>query len=134
MTALQPEASAQAPWTRTMVGVLSNMAVSVVEVQDCSPSSVPPVRGGSHPSESPAPIPGQGPAVPGGLRRRDGLPGLIRYVQTHDQNGADVMAHQALRGRDREQAALDRLLDEVRAGDSRVLVLRGEAEIGRAHV
>jgi hypothetical protein len=89
----------------------------------------PSVRGGSHPSESPAPIPGQGPAVPGGLRRRDGLPGLIRYVQTRDQNGADVMA-QALRGRDREQAVLDRLLDEVRAGDSRVMVLRGEAGVG----
>ena len=31
-----------------------------------------------------------------------------------------------LRGRDRERASLDRLLDEVRAGQSRVLVLRGE--------
>ena len=41
-----------------------------------------------------------------------------------------VMA-QALRGRDGEQAALDRLLDEVRAGDSRVLVLRGEAGVGK---
>ena len=38
---------------------------------------------------------------------------------------------QALRGRDREQAVLDRLLDEVRAGDSRVLVLRGEAGAGK---
>ena len=38
---------------------------------------------------------------------------------------------QALRGRDGEQAALDRLLDEVRAGDSRVLVLRGEAGVGK---
>ncbi len=39
---------------------------------------------------------------------------------------------QALRGRDREQAVLDRLLDEVRAGDSRVLVLRGEAGVGKS--
>lgn len=36
-----------------------------------------------------------------------------------------------LRGRDREQASLDRLLDEVRAGQSRVLVLRGEAGVGK---
>jgi predicted ATPase len=40
------------------------------------------------------------------------------------------MAH-VLRGRDREQAVLDRLLDELRTGDSRVLVLRGEAGIGK---
>jgi DNA-binding CsgD family transcriptional regulator len=38
---------------------------------------------------------------------------------------------QALRGRDGEQAVLDRLLDDVRAGDSRVLVLRGEAGVGK---
>ncbi len=38
---------------------------------------------------------------------------------------------QALRGRDGEQAVLDRLLDEVRAGASRVLVLRGEAGVGK---
>jgi hypothetical protein len=38
---------------------------------------------------------------------------------------------QALRGRDGEQAVLDRLLDEVRAGDCRVLVLRGEAGVGK---
>src|SRR5918996_890790 len=36
-----------------------------------------------------------------------------------------------LRGRRVERAALDRLLDEVRAGQSRVLVLRGEAGIGK---
>ncbi|HET6951792.1 MAG TPA: AAA family ATPase [Acidimicrobiales bacterium] len=36
-----------------------------------------------------------------------------------------------LRGRRLERAALDRLLDEVRAGQSRVLVLRGEAGIGK---
>jgi hypothetical protein len=38
---------------------------------------------------------------------------------------------QALRGRNGEQAVLDRLLDDVRAGDSRVLVLRGEAGVGK---
>ena len=36
-----------------------------------------------------------------------------------------------LRGRGRERTALDRLLDEVRAGQSRVLVLRGEAGVGK---
>jgi len=37
----------------------------------------------------------------------------------------------ALRGRDREQRALDALLRDVRAGRSRVLVLRGEAGAGK---
>ena len=36
-----------------------------------------------------------------------------------------------LRGRGTEQAALDRLLAEARAGQSRVLVLRGEAGVGK---
>ena len=36
-----------------------------------------------------------------------------------------------LRGRRTERAALDRLLAEVRAGQSRVLVLRGEAGVGK---
>jgi hypothetical protein len=36
-----------------------------------------------------------------------------------------------LRGRRTEQAALDRLLAEVRDGQSRVLVLRGEAGVGK---
>ena len=36
-----------------------------------------------------------------------------------------------LRGRRTELAALDRLLAEVRAGQSRVLVLRGEAGVGK---
>ena len=36
-----------------------------------------------------------------------------------------------LRGRGRERAVLDRLLDEVRAGQSRVLVVRGEAGVGK---
>jgi Cdc6-like AAA superfamily ATPase len=37
----------------------------------------------------------------------------------------------ALRGRRREQETLDRLLRDVRAGQSRVLVLRGEAGVGK---
>ncbi|MFD0576795.1 helix-turn-helix transcriptional regulator [Dactylosporangium darangshiense] len=37
----------------------------------------------------------------------------------------------ALRGRRREQEALDRLMRDVRAGQSRVLVLRGEAGAGK---
>ncbi|HEV2258704.1 MAG TPA: ATP-binding protein, partial [Streptosporangiaceae bacterium] len=44
---------------------------------------------------------------------------------------ARMLMAQALRGRDGEQAVLDRLLDEVRAGDSRVLVLHGEAGVGK---
>jgi DNA-binding CsgD family transcriptional regulator len=36
-----------------------------------------------------------------------------------------------LRGRDRERAVLDRLLDEARAGHSGVLVLRGEPGVGK---
>jgi predicted ATPase len=36
-----------------------------------------------------------------------------------------------LRGRGRERTALGRLLDEVRAGQSRVLVLRGEPGVGK---
>ena len=36
-----------------------------------------------------------------------------------------------LRGRRTELAALDRLLAEVRAGQSRVLVLHGEAGVGK---
>jgi predicted ATPase len=36
-----------------------------------------------------------------------------------------------LRGRQTELAALGRLLAEVRAGQSRVLVLRGEAGVGK---
>jgi len=39
--------------------------------------------------------------------------------------------HQALRGRRRERDALDRLLRDIRAGQSRVLVLRGEAGAGK---
>src|SRR4051794_9893695 len=37
----------------------------------------------------------------------------------------------ALRGRSSERAALDRLLDDARAGRSGVLVLRGEAGMGK---
>ncbi len=38
---------------------------------------------------------------------------------------------QALRGRSREIQALDRLLDDVRGGQSAVLVIRGEAGVGK---
>jgi DNA-binding CsgD family transcriptional regulator len=37
-----------------------------------------------------------------------------------------------LRGRDRERAVLDGLLDAVRAGESRVLVVRGEPGVGKS--
>jgi DNA-binding CsgD family transcriptional regulator len=39
-----------------------------------------------------------------------------------------------LRGRRRERAALDRLLEAVRVGESRVLVLRGEPGIGKSEL
>jgi DNA-binding CsgD family transcriptional regulator len=46
--------------------------------------------------------------------------------------GIALMAGQTtLRGRDAECAALDRLLDAVRGGESRVLVLRGEPGVGK---
>ena len=42
-----------------------------------------------------------------------------------------VVPQTALRGRDPERAALERLLDAARAGESRTLVLRGEPGIGK---
>jgi DNA-binding CsgD family transcriptional regulator len=42
-----------------------------------------------------------------------------------------VVGQTALRGRDSECAAIDRLLDEVRGGESRTLVLRGEPGVGK---
>src|SRR5687768_12138420 len=46
--------------------------------------------------------------------------------------GVGAMATQTtLRGRDTECAVLDRLLDAVRAGESRALVLRGEPGVGK---
>ena len=45
--------------------------------------------------------------------------------------GPDERKRSLLRGRRREQEALDRLLAEVRSGRSQVLVVRGEAGIGK---
>src|SRR4051812_12218318 len=42
-----------------------------------------------------------------------------------------MAAHRALRGRSRERHLLDRLLENVRDGQSAVLVIRGEAGIGK---
>src|ERR687883_1237216 len=42
-----------------------------------------------------------------------------------------MAAHRALRGRSSEREALDRLLENVRGGQSAVLVLRGEAGVGK---
>src|SRR5437868_14226674 len=44
---------------------------------------------------------------------------------------ADIPRRATLRGRDSERAVLDRLLQDARAGRSGVLVLRGEAGIGK---
>ena len=43
----------------------------------------------------------------------------------------DKHARPRLRGRNAEQAALDRLLAAVRDGESQVLVVRGEAGVGK---
>jgi DNA-binding CsgD family transcriptional regulator len=45
--------------------------------------------------------------------------------------GADAAPGRGLRGRDSECQALDRLVANVRAGQSRVLVVRGEAGVGK---
>ena len=45
--------------------------------------------------------------------------------------GPDDRGQLPLRGRRREQEALDHLLAEVRSGRSQVLVVRGEAGIGK---
>ncbi len=42
-----------------------------------------------------------------------------------------MSAHNALRGREEECAALDVLLDAARRGESRTVVLRGEAGVGK---
>src|SRR3954465_1640145 len=42
-----------------------------------------------------------------------------------------MAAHRALRGRSSERHLLDRLLDNVRDGQSAVLVIRGEAGVGK---
>ena len=43
-----------------------------------------------------------------------------------------MSAHTTMRGRDAECAALDVLLDAARSGDSRTVVLRGEAGVGKS--
>src|SRR5690349_7731545 len=44
----------------------------------------------------------------------------------------DLDAGPVLQGRRRECEALDRLLEDVRSGQSRVVVLRGEAGVGKS--
>ena len=63
---------------------------------------------------------------------RSGLVRGISYV-LRGRGGGHVQQSPGLglRGRRTELAALDRLLAEVRAGQSRVLVLRGEAGVGK---
>jgi DNA-binding CsgD family transcriptional regulator len=60
---------------------------------------------------------------------------LLSYVPAVPRDGWRTMAghrsKQALRGRSRECEALDSVLHDARAGRSRVLVLRGEAGIGK---
>jgi len=48
-----------------------------------------------------------------------------------DEPGTAPASAPAWRGRSRERAELDQLLDELRAGQSRVLVVRGEAGVGK---
>ena len=47
--------------------------------------------------------------------------------------GLVATAHRlAFRGRSRERQVLDHLLDQVRGGESAVLVIRGEAGVGKS--
>jgi DNA-binding CsgD family transcriptional regulator len=49
-----------------------------------------------------------------------------------EDGGGPMSTQNTLRGRDAECAALDRLLDAVRGGESRTLVLRGEPGVGKS--
>ena len=57
------------------------------------------------------------------------VPGLVSGVAVPIAGSRPVLG--VLRGRDDERAVLDRLIADVRAGQSGVLVLRGEAGIGK---
>jgi len=54
-----------------------------------------------------------------------------RVLVEAEDGGGTMSAHNALRGRDAECAALDVLLDAARRGESRTVVLRGEAGVGK---
>src|SRR5512133_3598151 len=74
-----------------------------------------------------APVKVTGPDVPGGRTRASAgwsSPGSV---------GAGIAAQRspAFRGRSSESELLDRLLDDARAGRSAVLVIRGEAGVGK---
>jgi DNA-binding CsgD family transcriptional regulator len=58
------------------------------------------------------------------------LLGDLAAADTHESNGDHP--EPALTGRRREGGTLDRLLENVRAGQSRVLVLRGESGVGKS--
>ena len=63
-----------------------------------------------------------------GTCRATAMPGQVgRRTPTSGTDGTSVLL-----GRRREREALDRLLDSVRAGQSRVLVLRGESGVGKS--
>ena len=53
------------------------------------------------------------------------------YVCSRERGPGRMSTQDALRGRDAECAALDHLLDAVRGGESRALVLRGEPGVGK---
>jgi len=79
------------------------------------PASNPPTR------QPGSPVGCQPPGLGGFARRSPGC-----------SFGVGAMAIQnALRGRDEESATLDRLVEEVRSGESRALVLRGEPGVGK---
>lgn len=59
---------------------------------------------------------------------RDTHPGVPQ--ETVPQTASDAAPRRRLHGRRREREALDRLVTDVRAGQSRVLVMRGEAGAG----
>ena len=70
------------------------------------------------------------PRPPAGLCRVQHAHEASCSVESMSSNGGDP--RQALRGRGDECDALDRLLTSVRAGQSQVLVVRGDAGVGKS--
>src|SRR5689334_4385508 len=83
-------------------------------------------RTGDRPWSGPGAAPGNrpgstGPALPSGGRFR-----RVRRAMSPPLPGLGLL------GRRRERAALDGLIEAVRAGESRALVVRGEAGVGKS--
>lgn len=66
--------------------------------------------------------------------RVKGRAGLIRVYRPAQETPPPSVATPAMVGRSAEIAVLDRVLDEVQDGMSRVLLIEGEAGIGKSHL